>query len=72
MKKLRNIFKRFLILSCFIFVLPSCFYQKQVIEYKPEINVHWMKKGEPAPFDGILMDKYTFYRLVKQASECKK
>lgn len=28
-----------------------------------QIQVHWIAKGEPAPFDGILLNDYTYKRL---------
>jgi hypothetical protein len=32
--------------------------------------VHWIKQGEKAPFDGILLNKYTFERLEQKAKSC--
>lgn len=28
-----------------------------------QIEVHWIAKDEPAPFDGILLNEYTYQRL---------
>lgn len=28
-----------------------------------KVQVHWIKEGEPAPFDGILLNEYTYERL---------
>jgi hypothetical protein len=30
-----------------------------------------MKKGEPAPYDGILLNSYTFLKLLEKAQSCK-
>jgi hypothetical protein len=31
-----------------------------------------MSQGDKAPFDGILLNKYTFYSLEQKAKSCKK
>lgn len=28
-----------------------------------QVQVHWMKEGDIAPFDGILMNDYTYERI---------
>lgn len=28
-----------------------------------KIQVHWMKEGDVAPFDGLLMNDYTYHRI---------
>ena len=28
-----------------------------------KIQVHWIKKDEPAPFDGVLLNDYTYERM---------
>lgn len=28
-----------------------------------QIEVHWISKDEPAPFDGLLMNDYTYERM---------
>ena len=28
-----------------------------------KVQVHWISKGEPAPFDGILLNEYTYERM---------
>jgi len=37
-----------------------------------KIKAHYIEKGEPAPFDGILLNQYTFDSLKNQLKECKK
>lgn len=34
-----------------------------------KVQVHWMEEGEPAPFDGILLNEYTYNRLRLKALE---
>lgn len=29
----------------------------------PQIRAHWIKADEPAPFDGLLINEYTYYRI---------
>ncbi len=36
------------------------------------VEAHWIKKGEPAPFSGILLNDYTYYKLRKKLLECQK
>lgn len=28
-----------------------------------KVQVHWMLEGEPAPFDGLLINEYTYERI---------
>jgi hypothetical protein len=37
----------------------------------PQVRTHWMKKGEPAPYDGVLLNKYTFLKLLEKAQRCR-
>jgi len=37
----------------------------------PQIKTHWMKKGEPAPYDGVLLNEYTFLKLLEKAQRCR-
>ncbi|WP_201353805.1 hypothetical protein [Hydrogenimonas urashimensis] len=37
----------------------------------PSINAHWMRQGEVAPFDGVLLNDYTYYKLREKLLECK-
>lgn len=37
-----------------------------------EIKVHWIKKGEKAPFDGILMDEKTYELMRIKIEDLKK
>jgi hypothetical protein len=36
----------------------------------PQVKTHWMRKGEVAPYDGILLNKYTFIKLLEKAQRC--
>ena len=36
------------------------------------VKAHWIKKGEPAPFSGILLNDYTYYKLREKLLECQK
>lgn len=33
------------------------------------VKAHWMKAGEIAPFDGVLLSDYTYYQLRKKLIE---
>ena len=63
MGRAKGILLSFLMIS----VLAGC---TSVKVNSDSIKVHWMKKGEKAPFSGILMNDYTYYRLVKKAKRC--
>ncbi len=85
MKKLRRKLKRLLISENFFYwlfiinficlllfaacELNSCAVYT-VHDYR--VRVHWIKKGEKAPFDGILLNKYTFKQLERKAEQCQK
>lgn len=58
-----------IILNSLVFTLSSCSTRKVVIQDN-RIMVHWIKQGEKAPFDGILLNKYTFERLEQKAKSC--
>lgn len=34
-----------------------------------QVQVHWIKQGEPAPFDGILLNDYTYERMRLKLGE---
>lgn len=36
------------------------------------VEVHWLSEGEPAPFDGLLINPYTYERIVLKLWECDK
>ena len=65
MKKI--IFALAIIISTLL--ITSC--SKPVVIRDGNIKAHWIKKGEPAPFDGIELNEYTYYKLVKKARKCK-
>jgi len=33
---------------------------------------HWVVAGEKAPYDGVLLNSYTYQNLVYTAKKCKK
>jgi len=35
------------------------------------VKAHWIKKGEKAPFSGILLNDYTYYKLREKLLECR-
>lgn len=37
----------------------------------PQVRAHWIKESEPAPFDGLLINEYTYYRLRMALIECE-
>ncbi|GEM_PF-5909685 len=36
-----------------------------------DVRVHWIKKGEPAPFDGIELTPDAYKRLRQSLIECR-
>jgi len=63
--------KRLLIISTICFgslFITGC---TKVVVQDPEIKAHWMSKGEPAPFDGVLLNDYTYYKLRMKLNECR-
>ena len=41
----------------------SSYKQTSVPDIAGDVKAHWIKKGEPAPFDGILLSSETYGRL---------
>lgn len=42
------------------------------VNVEGQVQAHWVKQGEPAPFNGILLNEYTFYKIMEKAQrECK-
>lgn len=37
----------------------------------PQVRAHWIKESEAAPFDGLLLNEYTYYRLRMALIECE-
>jgi hypothetical protein len=49
--------------------MTSC----RTIEIKdPQVKTHWMREGEPAPYDGVLLNEYTFLKLLERAQKCRR
>jgi hypothetical protein len=67
MNKLNKSFKIFCS-SVLLLVVSSC---TTVVIHDAQIRTHWIKKGEIAPFDGVLLNSYTFYQLLTQLNKCK-
>jgi len=54
-----------------IFVLSSCSTMTYTVhDYR--IKVHRIKYGEKAPFDGYLLNDWTYKQIKKKLAECKK
>jgi hypothetical protein len=51
-----------------MFLISSC---GTVVLKDEGIKAHWMKAGEKAPFEGILIDNATFYKVLVRLEECK-
>jgi len=60
--------KKLLITLAVLSMMTNC----KTVEIKdPQVRTHWIKKGEPAPFDGILLNEYTFLKLLEKAQRCQ-
>lgn len=63
--------KRLVKLSMIFFVsllLGGC---ARVVIDDPSIKVHWMSRGEAAPFDGILLNDYAYMKIREKLDECR-
>ena len=60
--------KKLLSLCLISFTTTSC---STVVVKDPQVRTHWMKKGEPAPFDGVLLNEYTFLKLLEKVQACE-
>jgi len=67
MIKLNKLFKIFFS-SFLIVLLASC---TTVVIHDAQVRTYWIKKGQVAPYDGVLLNKYTFYELLTQLNKCK-
>jgi hypothetical protein len=36
-----------------------------------QVKAHWIKKGEKAPFSGLLINEYTYYKLRMKIIKCE-
>lgn len=68
MRLKRKMIKQLLIISL-IFLISGC---SQIQFNDPSIKTHWIKKGEVAPFNGLLMNDYTYYKIRLKLNECGK
>jgi len=59
--------KKLLSLCLISFTTMSC---STVVIKDSQVRTHWMKKGEPAPYDGVLLNSYTFLKLLEKAQAC--
>ena len=64
-KRLKKLFVIFC--SSFVVVFSGC---SKVVIRDTQIHAHWMHAGEKAPFDGVLLNDYTYYKLRKKLNEC--
>jgi len=65
--------RRLLIYSTTILILSSCAHtQKPVPVQFYKLKVHYMHQDEQAPFDGYLINEYTWKQITKKLAECKK
>jgi len=48
--------------------LAAC---SKVVVQDAKIKAHWIKAGEPAPFEGILLNDYTYYKMRVKLDECR-
>lgn len=54
-----------------VFLMSSCAYK--TVEVKDsQIQSHWIKQGEQAPFDGILLNDYTFKKMLEKVQNCRR
>jgi len=37
----------------------------------PQIRAHWIEENETAPFRGILLNDYTYYKLRQKIIDCE-
>ena len=51
-----------------LFLLSGCV---SVHEVDHQIRAHWMEANETAPYDGILLDEHTYYRIMDKLNRCK-
>lgn len=63
----RKLSKLFLI----FFVSLSLSGCARVVINDTAIKVHWMNRGEAAPFDGILLNDYTYMKIREKLDECR-
>jgi len=57
-----------LLLVSLLMLSASC---TKVTLSEPIVKTHWIKAEEPAPFDGLLMNTYTYYQIRMKIQECK-
>lgn len=60
-----------LTLMCIILIIILSFgcYKRVIVD--KEIKSHWIKKEEPAPFDGILLNDYTYTEIINKLKKYK-
>lgn len=64
--------KRLLIISSVLLMSSCSVIPTHKVNVEGQVQAHWIKQGEPAPFNGILLNDYTFYKIMKKAQrECK-
>jgi len=68
MKKNRLKLKNLLIAIIIASSLTSC---ATYTIHDNRIRIHHIKQGEPAPFDGLLLNQYTYNKIKERLKECK-
>ena len=58
-------------LLALIIIATSCT-TKRVRIIDNRIMAHWMVEGEKAPYDGVLLNSYTYQNLIYKVKKCKK
>ncbi len=62
--------KKILMICLTVSLISGCTTGVQI--RSDSIKAHWIKRGEKAPYNGILLNDYTYYRLVDKAMKCDK
>lgn len=68
-------FKEIIVITAMLFVimvLSSCTSGRHVVLTDNRVLAHWMQKGDAAPYNGVLLNAYTYNGLVAKAKKCNK
>lgn len=68
-KRLKNAATNALLTLFVMFSTTGC---ARVVVDDANIRAHWIRSGDPAPFDGILLNDYTYYRLRDELIKCRR
>jgi len=67
--KISNFFILVTIMMFLIITFSSCTTNRVVVTDN-RIMAHWIEYGEPAPYDGILLNEFTYQHLINKAQQC--